>query len=83
MEGNGTLKERLVPWLSRLSRYRFAALVALLGIGLMLLPGRSEHRAASRGGERSGGGRCAGASTADLCRQLEADAQPDGRRGAR
>ena len=70
MERNGTLKERLAPWLSRLSRYRFAALVALLGIGLMLLPGRSETGRSAA--ESAPAATDASVETADLCRQLEA-----------
>lgn len=43
MERNGTLIERLPPWLRKLGKYRYAALIALIGVALMLLPGRTER----------------------------------------
>lgn len=67
MEGTESLKERMAPWLKKVMQYRYALLVALLGIALMLLPGRDVQSAtpAEQPTESQWQGE------AELCRELE------------
>ena len=65
---DGTIKQRLAPWLDKLKRYRYAGLVILLGAVLMLLPGRNGQQAA---GPAAVPAAAEPVQQADLCRQME------------
>jgi len=69
MERNGALIERLPSWLRKLAKYRYAALIVLIGVALMLLPGRTERSEAADPIPQTAGESVWAAE--DFCRQLE------------